>query len=127
MSNHGLWTPPRSPRSSSPASNASGTPSPSLSQRSSAYFSADPSPIPAPPRRDSRVENPGRRVAQIIKLRPECVPQYKECHAKVWPEVLKQIRECGIRDCKITPPLSVCMRQFPETFGLGRAVTKDED
>ena len=56
------------------------------------------------PRRDSRVKNSGRRIAQIVKLRPEFVQQYKDCHANVWPEVLKQIRECGIRDCRT--PLS---------------------
>ncbi|OBT49610.1 hypothetical protein VE04_10089, partial [Pseudogymnoascus sp. 24MN13] len=53
------------------------------------------------PRRDSRVKNSGRKIAQIVKLRPEFVEQYKDCHANVWPEVLKQIRECGIRDYSI--------------------------
>ena len=57
------------------------------------------------PRRDSRVKNTGRKMAQIVKLRPEFVEQYKEYHANVWPEVLKQIRECGIRDCRGSPCL----------------------
>ncbi len=26
--------------------------------------------------------------------------KYKECHAKVWPEVLKQIKDCNIEDCR---------------------------
>ena len=35
----------------------------------------------------------GRRFAQIVKLKPEFEQQYKQCHANVWPEVLKQIRD----------------------------------
>ena len=49
--------------------------------------------------------HPGRRFAQIIKLKPECVAQYKEVHAKIWPEVAKQIRECNIQDCWCFPML----------------------
>ncbi|KAK2067414.1 hypothetical protein P8C59_001158 [Phyllachora maydis] len=49
----------------------------------------------------SRVRNPGRRFAQMVKLKPEYVEQYKSCHAKVWPEVLKQIKECNIVDYSI--------------------------
>ncbi|TVY15108.1 L-rhamnose mutarotase [Lachnellula arida] len=48
-----------------------------------------------------RLKNQGRRVAQIVKLKPECVEAYKECHAKVWPEVLKQIKDCNIEDYSI--------------------------
>lgn len=40
-----------------------------------------------------------RRVAQIVRLKPEHGPEYKECHAKVWPDVLKQIKDCNIEDC----------------------------
>jgi hypothetical protein len=47
-----------------------------------------------------RLKNQGRRVAQIVKLKPEFVEKYKECHAKVWPEVLKQIKDCNIEDCE---------------------------
>jgi hypothetical protein len=47
-----------------------------------------------------RLKNQGRRVAQIVKLKPECVEKYKECHTKVWPEVLKQIKDCNIEDCE---------------------------
>lgn len=45
-------------------------------------------------------KNPGRWFAQTIKLKKDRVDEYKACHAKVWPEVLKQIKECGIEDCK---------------------------
>lgn len=43
--------------------------------------------------------NPGKRFAQIVKLKPEFVDKYKEVHAAVWPEVLKQIKSCNIVDC----------------------------
>ncbi|KAK3695521.1 rhamnose mutarotase [Podospora appendiculata] len=44
---------------------------------------------------------PGRRYAQIVKLKPEYVEKYKEVHAAVWPEVLKQIQDCNIQDYSI--------------------------
>jgi len=43
------------------------------------------------PRSSYRLKNQGKRIAQIVKLKPEYVEKYKECHAKVWPEVLKQV------------------------------------
>ncbi|KAG8671369.1 hypothetical protein FPOAC2_04705 [Fusarium poae] len=42
-----------------------------------------------------------RRFAQIVKLKPEHLAEYKEVHARVWPDVLKQIGECNIRDYSI--------------------------
>lgn len=45
----------------------------------------------------------GKKIAQIIKLKPECVKEYKECHARVWPEVLQQIKNCNIEDCACSP------------------------
>lgn len=56
--------------------------------------------IPSVAKPNYRLKNQGKRVAQIIKLRPECVEVYKECHAKVWPEVLKQIKDSNIEDCE---------------------------
>jgi hypothetical protein len=63
----------------------------------------------APPPPSYKMKHQGKRIAQIVKLKPECVEEYKKCHAKVWPEVLKQIRECSIEDCtsfllRLTPP-----------------------
>ncbi|GKT45947.1 L-rhamnose mutarotase [Colletotrichum spaethianum] len=49
----------------------------------------------------TRQKNPGRRIAQIVKLKPEFIDKYKEVHANVWPEVLKQIKECNIVDYSI--------------------------
>jgi hypothetical protein len=42
---------------------------------------------------------PVRRIAQIVHLKPSAVAAYKECHANVWPEVLRQIKDCNIKDC----------------------------
>ncbi|KAI1101663.1 rhamnose mutarotase [Jackrogersella minutella] len=42
-----------------------------------------------------------RRVAQVVKLKPEFVDRYKEVHAAVWPEVLQQIKVCNIQDYSI--------------------------
>jgi len=50
---------------------------------------------------DRRNRNPGRRFGQIVRLKPEYVQEYKACHAQVWPEVLKQIRDCNIQDYSI--------------------------
>jgi hypothetical protein len=48
----------------------------------------------------ARTRNPGRRFAQVVRLKREYLREYKACHAAVWPEVLKQIKDCGIEDCK---------------------------
>ena len=42
-----------------------------------------------------------RRIGQIIRLKRESLQAYKECHAAVWPAVLKQIKECNITDYSI--------------------------
>lgn len=57
------------------------------------------------------VRYPGRRFAQIIKLKPEFVAQYKEVHAAVWPEVLQQIKDCNIQDC--TGSITLFHTKFP--------------
>ncbi|KAJ9160875.1 DUF718-domain-containing protein [Coniochaeta hoffmannii] len=49
----------------------------------------------------TKVKNPGRRYAQIVKLKPEHVEEYKKVHAAVWPEVLKQIKDCKMEDYSI--------------------------
>jgi len=36
-----------------------------------------------------------------VKLKPEYVEKYKEVHQRVWPEVLKAIKEAGIEDYSI--------------------------
>lgn len=51
-------------------------------------------------------EMPVRRIAQIVHLKSSAVEAYKECHANVWPEVLQQIKDCNIRDCRSTRSIS---------------------
>jgi len=56
---------------------------------------------PPPTAEPVRERYPGRRFGQIVRLKPEHVAEYKACHAKVWPEVLKQIKDCNIDDYSI--------------------------
>lgn len=46
-----------------------------------------------------------RRIGQWLYLKAESIDAYKECHAAVWPEVLEQIKDSNISDCKSTPSL----------------------
>lgn len=54
---------------------------------------------------------PGRRFAQIVKLKPEHLDEYRKCHAAVWPQVLDQIKECNIADCASLTALRACPGQ----------------
>ena len=42
-----------------------------------------------------------KRYGQIIGIDPEQFESYKEYHAAVWPDVLKMITECNIRNYSI--------------------------
>jgi L-rhamnose mutarotase len=42
-----------------------------------------------------------RRYGQIIGLKPEAIQEYIQYHADVWPEVLRTIKECNIRNYSI--------------------------
>jgi L-rhamnose mutarotase len=42
-----------------------------------------------------------QRYGSVIKLKPEMLAEYKELHTNVWPNVLKMIRECNIRNYSI--------------------------
>ena len=42
-----------------------------------------------------------KRYGMIIGLRPEKAAEYRQLHAAVWPDVLKKIRECQIRNYSI--------------------------
>jgi L-rhamnose mutarotase len=42
-----------------------------------------------------------RRVAQVIRVRPERYQEYVDYHAAVWPGVAAKIRECNIRNYSI--------------------------
>jgi L-rhamnose mutarotase len=42
-----------------------------------------------------------RRHGSVLKVRPEKLEEYKRLHAAVWPDVLKMIHECNIRNYSI--------------------------
>jgi len=42
-----------------------------------------------------------QRHAQIVHLHPEAETDYKKCHQAVWPEVLRRITDCNIRNYSI--------------------------
>ncbi|TSD64174.1 L-rhamnose mutarotase [Inquilinus sp. KBS0705] len=42
-----------------------------------------------------------KRYGSVIKLKPENFEKYKQLHAAVWPEVLKVITQCHIRNYTI--------------------------
>jgi L-rhamnose mutarotase len=42
-----------------------------------------------------------KRYGQVIKIRTEKLEEYKKLHADPWPDVLKMIRECNIRNYSI--------------------------
>jgi L-rhamnose mutarotase len=42
-----------------------------------------------------------RRYARVIRLRPEDEAEYIRYHEDVWPEVLRTIADCGIRNYSI--------------------------
>ena len=42
-----------------------------------------------------------KRYGQIIGVKPEHFEEYKKYHAAVWPEVLKMIGECNMRNYSI--------------------------
>ncbi len=42
-----------------------------------------------------------RRIGQLVKVKPESIAEYERLHEAVWPEVLKTIHECNIRNYSI--------------------------
>lgn len=42
-----------------------------------------------------------KRYGQIIGVKPEHFEEYKKFHAAVWPDVLKMITDCNIRNYSI--------------------------
>lgn len=41
------------------------------------------------------------RYGMVLKLREDKIAEYKRLHAAVWPDVLKMIAECNIRNYSI--------------------------
>jgi L-rhamnose mutarotase len=42
-----------------------------------------------------------KRYGSVIGLRPEKIAEYRKLHAAVWPDVLKTLRQCNIRNYSI--------------------------
>jgi len=42
-----------------------------------------------------------KRYGSVIGVRPEKLAEYKKLHSAVWPDVLKMIKECNIRNYSI--------------------------
>ena len=42
-----------------------------------------------------------KRYGQLLRVKPDKLAEYKAYHTKVWPEVLKTIRRCHIRNYSI--------------------------
>jgi L-rhamnose mutarotase len=42
-----------------------------------------------------------KRYGMVIGLRPEKIEEYKKLHAAVWPDVLRMIHQCNIRNYSI--------------------------
>ena len=42
-----------------------------------------------------------KRYGEVIKIKPEQIEEYERMHEQVWPEVLKTIEACNIRNYTI--------------------------
>jgi len=42
-----------------------------------------------------------QRMAMVIGIKPEHIPEYKRLHADTWPEILQGITDCNIRNYSI--------------------------
>ncbi len=42
-----------------------------------------------------------QRYGMVIKVKPDKFQEYKQLHSQVWPDVLKMIKECNIRNYSI--------------------------
>ena len=64
-----------------------------------------------------------KRYGSVIGLRAEKLEEYKKLHAAVWPDVLKMIKQCHIRN------YSIYLRQLPDgrhyLFGYFEYTGKD--
>jgi L-rhamnose mutarotase len=49
-----------------------------------------------------------KRYGSVIALRPERIAEYVKLHARVWPDVLKMIKQCHIQN------YSIYLRQLPD-------------
>ena len=59
------------------------------------------SPTDASPKPSDAVDRGSRRIATVIRLRPEHEVEYRRLHANVWPGVLATLRRVGVRNYSI--------------------------
>ena len=50
-----------------------------------------------------------KRYGQVLGIKPEYIEEYSRLHAAVWPEVLKMIHDCNIRNYSIYLPARECL------------------
>lgn len=57
---------------------------------------------------------PGKRICQIVKLKPEYLDEYKKVHAQVWEPVLNNLKKYRIEDYSIhyAPELNLLIANF---------------
>ncbi|KAL1961146.1 hypothetical protein VTO42DRAFT_3091 [Malbranchea cinnamomea] len=74
-----------------------------------------------------------RRFAQIVRLKPEYLAEYKRIHAAVWPGVLRAIKAANIADYSIfyddsSSTLFASFKYVGEDFeGDMRRMSEDEE
>lgn len=56
-----------------------------------------------------------KRFGMVIGIRPEKIEEYRELHAAVWPDVLKMISACNIRNYSIYLKDNVLFSYFEYT------------
>jgi L-rhamnose mutarotase len=59
------------------------------------------SPTDTGPKRPDTADPGSRRIATIIRLRPEHEVEYRRLHANVWPGVVATLRRVGVRNYSI--------------------------
>jgi L-rhamnose mutarotase len=56
-----------------------------------------------------------RRFGQIARLKPDMISEYDSLHAAVWPDVLKMIQDCNLRNYSIYREGDVLFAYFEYT------------
>ncbi|EGV62622.1 hypothetical protein PSN45_000392 [Yamadazyma tenuis] len=62
-------------------------------------------------------KHPGKRICQIVKLKPEYLEEYKECHKHVWEPVAANLKKYHIEDYSIhyAPEFDLLIATFKYT------------
>jgi L-rhamnose mutarotase len=59
-----------------------------------------------------------KRHGQLIGMKPENLAEYKRYHAKAWPEILRKITECNIRNYSIYHKDGLLFASFEYVEGI---------